>query len=100
MISKDTIGKALLGLFFVKPHSVRPNIITGIRIPGDPPALVNTHFEYKGYQVEIMGDSSAFIITVDGRDYTALWDSSKPPVSSDNYFSPSGDSYFSPVLGG
>jgi hypothetical protein len=40
-------------------------IITRIRVPRSSTA-VNTQFEYKGHQVEIMGDPSAPTIAVDG----------------------------------
>ena len=38
---------------------------------------MNVQFEYKGHRVEIMDDPLS--IKVDGRDYTRLWEGTKPP---------------------
>ena len=40
---------------------------------------MNAQFEYKGHQVEITGDPSTPTITLDGKDYTPLWNGGQSP---------------------
>jgi hypothetical protein len=62
----------------VKSRSAWSNIITRIRIPGDPRPPVSTTFQYKGRTVEITDDPSnkydlPVKITIDGQDRTGVW---------------------------